>query len=73
MVSYRLTDRYYNKYNISKKLERFHKFMSDRELFLSDHCEYISLQTVLDKKIAVLTFDDYEKKDLIEEHECFTR
>ena len=47
--------------------------MSERELFLSDHSEYISLQTVQDKKVEVLTFEEYEGIDRIEEHMHFIR
>ena len=47
--------------------------MSERELFPSDHFEYISLRVVMSKNCELLTFDDYEKLDTILPHMFFTR
>lgn len=47
--------------------------MSERELFATDHSEYISIKLLLNKNIEVYTFEDYERLDKILENMFFTR
>lgn len=47
--------------------------MSERELFPTDHLEYVSLRVVTSKNITVLTFDEYEALNNIEENMFFWR
>ena len=65
--------RYYSKNNISKKFDKYLKHMSERELFLTDHFEYISLKVVHPKNCQVLTFDEYERLEEIPAHSYFMR
>ena len=47
--------------------------MSERELFPTDHSEYISVKLILNKNIVVYTFEDYERLEKILENMFFTR
>lgn len=47
--------------------------MSERELFPTDHNEYISVKLILNKNIVVYTFEDYERLEKILENMFFTR
>lgn len=65
--------RYYTKYNISKKFDGFMKCMSEKELFPTDHLEYISIKAMFASPCEVLTFKEYEDLSQIEGHVYFTR
>ena len=47
--------------------------MSEKELFPTDHFEYISIRLVHSKKCSVYTFDDYEKLTEIPPEAYFSR
>ena len=64
--------RYFSKYEVCRKYEKFKDWFSEKELFLSDCYESISPQ-LLQGKANVLSFEEYDLQKEIGRTTYFTR